>query len=139
MPQLSHRVQLFTDSVIRRMTRICNKYEAINLSQGFPDFPPPRELTDRLGQVSIAGPHQYAVTFGAPVLLAFNAVNNLFGVGCSSMMSRALGAKRYDTVRGSASFGLYCSILCGLLFSLLYFTHPAALLPSLPKSEVSAP
>jgi len=65
MPQLSQRVQLFTDSVIRRMTRICNKYNAINLSQGFPDFPPPRELTDRLAQVATEGPHQYAVTFGA--------------------------------------------------------------------------
>ena len=39
-----------------------------------------------------------AVTLAAPVLLAFNAVNNLFGVGSSSMMSRALGRKDYDTV-----------------------------------------
>ncbi len=60
-----------------------------------------------------------AVTLAAPVLLAFNAVNNLFGVGSSSMMSRALGWKEYDTVRKSASFGLYCSIASGLLFSLL--------------------
>ena len=46
-----------------------------------------------------------AVTLAAPVLLAFNAVNNLFGVGSSSMMSRALGSKKYDTVRRSSSFG----------------------------------
>ncbi|MGI6635515.1 MAG: pyridoxal phosphate-dependent aminotransferase [Christensenellales bacterium] len=65
MPQLSHRVSLFTDSVIRRMTRICMRYDAINLSQGFPDFPPPKELTDALKRVADAGPHQYAVTFGA--------------------------------------------------------------------------
>ena len=65
MPQLSHRVSLFTDSVIRRMTRICMRYDAINLSQGFPDFPPPRELTDALKRVADDGPHQYAVTFGA--------------------------------------------------------------------------
>ncbi|MGI6671741.1 MAG: pyridoxal phosphate-dependent aminotransferase [Christensenellales bacterium] len=65
MPQLSHRVSLFTDSVIRRMTRICMRYDAINLSQGFPDFPPPKELTDALKRVADDGPHQYAVTFGA--------------------------------------------------------------------------
>ena len=50
MAQLSDRVQTFTDSVIRRMTRISNQYGAINLSQGFPDFDPPRELTDALAQ-----------------------------------------------------------------------------------------
>lgn len=65
MPQLSHRVGTFTDSVIRRMTRISNKYGAINLSQGFPDFDPPKEILDRLAEVAHEGPHQYAVTFGA--------------------------------------------------------------------------
>lgn len=60
-----------------------------------------------------------AVTLAAPVLLAFNAVNNLFGVGSSSMMSRALGRKDYDTVRRSSAFGFYCAIFCGALFSLL--------------------
>lgn len=65
MPELSNRVKLFTDSVIRRMTRICNQYDAINLSQGFPDFDPPKVLTDRLAQVAHEGPHQYSVTFGA--------------------------------------------------------------------------
>ena len=62
-----------------------------------------------------------AVTLAAPVLLAFNAVNNLFGVGSSSMMSRALGRKDYDTVYKSSAFGFYCSILCGMLFSVFYF------------------
>lgn len=67
-----------------------------------------------------------AVTLAAPVLLAFNAVNNLFGVGTSSMMSRALGKKEYDTVYRSSAFGFYCSVFCGLLFSLLYtlFSRP---------------
>src|SRR5699024_11430234 len=46
-----------------------------------------------------------AVTLAAPVLLAFNAVNNLFGVGSSSMMSRALGRKDYETVSRSSAFG----------------------------------
>lgn len=71
-----------------------------------------------------------AVTLAAPVLLAFNAVNNLFGVGSSSMMSRALGRKEYDTVYRSSAFGFYCALLCGILFSLIYtvFQHPLLLL-----------
>lgn len=65
MPQLSERVGTFTDSVIRRMTRISNQYGAINLSQGFPDFDPPKEMLDRLAEVAHEGPHQYSLTFGA--------------------------------------------------------------------------
>ena len=65
MPVLSDRVGTFTDSVIRRMTRINNQYHSINLSQGFPDFDPPKELLDALAQTAYKGPHQYAVTFGA--------------------------------------------------------------------------
>ena len=60
-----------------------------------------------------------AVALAAPVVLAFNAVTNLFGVGSSSMMSRALGVKDYETVKKSSAFGIYCGIVCGLLFSLL--------------------
>ena len=65
MPKLSERVGTFTDSVIRRMTRISDEYGAINLSQGFPDFDPPREIMDALAKAAYAGPHQYSVTFGA--------------------------------------------------------------------------
>jgi len=65
MRELSKRTAGFTDSVIRRMTRISNQFGAINLSQGFPDFEPPKEITDRLVQVAAEGPHQYAVTWGA--------------------------------------------------------------------------
>ena len=61
-----------------------------------------------------------AVTLAAPVLLAFNAVNNLFGIGSSSMMGRALGRKDYETVYRSSAFGFYCAAICGLLFSLIY-------------------
>ncbi len=48
------------------MTRVANAHGAINLSQGFPDFDPPRELMEALRAVSLAGPHQYAITWGAP-------------------------------------------------------------------------
>lgn len=65
MPKLSNRVETFTDSVIRRMTRISDKYGAINLSQGFPDFDPPKEIMDSLAKAAYAGPHQYSITFGA--------------------------------------------------------------------------
>ena len=65
MPKLSNRVHTFTDSVIRRMTRISDEHGAINLSQGFPDFDPPRPILDALAKAAYAGPHQYSVTFGA--------------------------------------------------------------------------
>lgn len=63
--QLSDRSAGFTDSVIRRMTRVSNQYGAINLSQGFPDFDPPKAILDRLAEVAHEGPHQYALTWGA--------------------------------------------------------------------------
>ena len=65
MPNLSNRSANFTDSVIRRMTRISNQYGAVNLSQGFPDFEPPREILDRLAQVTKEDFHQYSITWGA--------------------------------------------------------------------------
>ena len=65
MKPLSERTETFTDSVIRRMTRIANACGAINLSQGFPDFDPPEALTRRLTEIAPVGPHQYAITFGA--------------------------------------------------------------------------
>ncbi|MBS7303088.1 MAG: aminotransferase class I/II-fold pyridoxal phosphate-dependent enzyme [Lachnospiraceae bacterium] len=65
MKNLSERTAGFTDSVIRRMTRVSLQYGAINLSQGFPDFDPPKEITDKLSEVAGIGPHQYALTWGA--------------------------------------------------------------------------
>lgn len=81
MPQISSRVQTFTDSVIRRMTRISNRYNAINLSQGFPDFDPPKVMMDRLAKVAYEGPHQYSITSGA---------SNLRKAVCEKQ-SRAIG------------------------------------------------
>ena len=65
MKELSRKCQYFTDSVIRRMTRIAIANDAINLAQGFPDFDPPKELMDRLAEVALQGPHQYPITMGA--------------------------------------------------------------------------
>ncbi len=66
MPSISRRLSGFTESVIRWMTRIANETGAINLSQGFPDFDPPRELLEAAARTALAGPHQYAITWGAP-------------------------------------------------------------------------
>ena len=65
MPELSKRTVSFTDSVIRRMTRVSNKYGAVNLSQGFPDFEPPKAILDRLAEVTKEDFHQYSITWGA--------------------------------------------------------------------------
>ena len=81
-----------------------------------------------------------AVTLAAPVLLAFNAVNNLFGVGSSSMMGRALGRKDFDTVSRSSAFGFYCSVICGAIFSLLctVFQQPLLVLLGADASTLEA-
>lgn len=65
MKELSKRTKTSTDSVIRQMTRIANQYDAINLSQGFPDFDPPKEILNRLEQVAHEDYNQYAITWGA--------------------------------------------------------------------------
>ena len=65
MAKLSGRLDGFTESVIRAMTRVSEECGAINLSQGFPDFDPPKEITDRLKEVADEGPHQYSITWGA--------------------------------------------------------------------------
>lgn len=66
MPSTSAKSRSFGESVIRRMTRVANECGAINLSQGFPDFDPPPELLAAGGRAMRDGPHQYAVTWGAP-------------------------------------------------------------------------
>lgn len=68
MPKTSRRLEQFTESVIRRMTRVANAHGAINLSQGFPDFDPPEPLLRAAERTGRAGPHQYSVTWGAPAL-----------------------------------------------------------------------
>ncbi len=65
MPDISAKSRSFGESVIRRMTRVALRHGAINLSQGFPDFDPPRALLDAAARTAVGGPHQYAVTWGA--------------------------------------------------------------------------
>ncbi len=81
-----------------------------------------------------------AVTLAAPMLLAFNAVNNLFGIGSSSMMSRALGEQNFDKVRKSSAFGCYCSLFFSLMMSLLctVFFHPLLRLLGADSATITA-
>lgn len=65
MPKLSNRTDTFTESIIRKMTRISNQYGAVNLSQGFPDFDPPKAILEKLAETALKGPHQYSLTWGA--------------------------------------------------------------------------
>jgi aspartate/methionine/tyrosine aminotransferase len=92
MPQTSERTASFTESVIRRMTRVANQYGAINLSQGFPDFDPPAALTAALADGARTGPHQYAVTWGAPNFRAALAAKQ------SRLMGLALDPDRHLVV-----------------------------------------
>ena len=66
MPATAARLEIFTESVIRGMTRLANRHNAINLAQGFPDFEPPEELLTALEKATRGPHHQYAITWGAP-------------------------------------------------------------------------
>ena len=71
MKELSNRTATFTDSVIRRMTRISNQYGAVNLSQGFPDFDPPAQLLESLSAIATDPEplyHQYSITWGSQAM-----------------------------------------------------------------------
>ena len=79
-----------------------------------------------------------AVTLAAPMLLAFNAINNLFGVGGSSMMSRSLGRKDYDTVKKCSSFCFYCAAASGLIISIVVTLFKSGFLSLLGADEQTA-
>lgn len=84
-----------------------------------------------------------AVTLVSPVTLGFNAVNNLFGVGCSSMISRALGRKQEDFASRVSAFGFYGALCSGLIFSLVCLLLQQPLLgcwaPALPPGLLQKP
>ena len=98
MPTLSKRTDTFTDSVIRRMTRVSLQYGAVNLSQGFPDFEPPREILERLAEVSHEDFHQYSITgwrlgyviAPAPIAEAVKKVHDFLTVGAAAPLQEAV-------------------------------------------------
>ena len=105
MPKLSGRVGTFTDSVIRRMTRISDQYGAINLSQGFPDFDPPQPMLARLSQVAHEGPHQYSITFGAKNLRDALAAKQSRAIG------RAVDPEREIVVTCGSTEAMMCAMM----------------------------
>jgi aminotransferase len=106
MPQpLSCRTASFTDSIIRRMTRISLKYNAVNLSQGFPDFDPPRVITDRLAQVAHTGPHQYSITWGAQNFREALAAKQ------SRFMGRAIDPDREIVATCGSTEAMMCAMM----------------------------
>jgi aminotransferase len=68
MPRTSRRTSVFTESLIREMTRVALRHGAVNLSQGFPDFNPPQIILDAAKAEMDTDHHQYTITWGAPPL-----------------------------------------------------------------------
>jgi aspartate/methionine/tyrosine aminotransferase len=83
---LAKRVQYFTESVIREMTRLAEQHGALNLGQGMPDFDPPQEVKDAACKAILEGFNQYAITWGAPVLRKAIArkVRTFNGIDCEA-------------------------------------------------------
>lgn len=104
MKELSKKCQYFTDSVIRRMTRIAIANDAINLAQGFPDFDPPKELLDRLAEVAYEGPHQYPITMGA------KNFRDALSVKCGRWMGRTIDPETEVVVTIGATEAMVDSI-----------------------------
>ena len=77
------------------------------------------------------------VTLASPVLLAFNAVTNLFGVGASSLMSRSMGCKEYDTAKKTAAFAFWGSFAFAAIFSILSTIFKTPLLYLLGSTEAT--
>ena len=64
----ARRAAQFTESVIREMTRLALRHQAVNLAQGFPDFPAPEEFKRAAAEAIEGDFNQYAITWGAPAL-----------------------------------------------------------------------
>jgi aspartate/methionine/tyrosine aminotransferase len=105
MPQISARTRFFTESVIRRMTRVSDRFGAINLSQGFPDFDPPKPMLDALAKAAYAGPHQYEVTYGAVAFREALAVKQGAAIG------RFINPESEIVVTCGATEAMVCAML----------------------------
>lgn len=68
MTKTAHRTSTFNESVIREMTRIAHRTGAVNLAQGFPDFPMPAPMKDAACAAILGDINQYAITWGSPAL-----------------------------------------------------------------------
>ncbi len=89
------RTHSFTESVIRGMTRLANQHDAINLAQGFPDFPSPTLLKDAAVEAIRADVNQYAITWG------------------SARLRRAVAAKYHDWYAMAVDPDSEVTVTCG--------------------------
>ncbi|MGQ0568689.1 MAG: pyridoxal phosphate-dependent aminotransferase, partial [Armatimonadota bacterium] len=105
MPRPAARVELFTESVIREMTRLCNLHGAVNLAQGFPDFDPPTELLDAAVAALRSGWNQYAITWGSPRLREAVAKKVAWSNGL------AIDPERHITVTCGATEAMMATLL----------------------------
>ena len=78
------------------------------------------------------------VSLGATMVLSFNAITNLFGIGASSCMSRALGRKNYEGAKRCASFCFWLALLCGVIISVGYSVFRTPVLALLGADETTA-
>src|SRR5882724_5277367 len=88
MPHTSRRTSVFTESIIREMSRVAARHNAINLAQGFPDWDPPAALVQAAKDAMDAGRHQYAVTWGSAEL------RTALGAKLTRFMGIAVDAER---------------------------------------------
>ena len=79
--------------------------------------------------------HLAAVSVATPVFLFFMAAGNIFGIGGSSFLSRALGEKKYETAKNIGSFCLYAGIFTGLIGAVLMFTFMRQILEAVGTSS----
>src|ERR1700686_4746665 len=105
MPKTSYRTSRFGESVIRGMTRLANECGAINLSQGYPDFDPPEVVLQAAERAARAGPHQYAVTWGAPNFRAALACKQ------SRFMAIAIDADENIVVTGGSTEAMMVAMM----------------------------
>ncbi len=105
MPKTSQRTSVFTESLIREMSRVAQRFGAINLAQGFPDWDPPPALIQAAKDAMDAGRHQYAVTWGAPEL------RNALGAKLTRFMGTPVDAERELVVTCGATEAMMVAMM----------------------------
>ena len=104
-PRIAAKSQMFDESVIRMMTRLCVEVDGINLAQGFPDFPAPQALKDAACAAIQADINQYAITWGSPNLRS--AIAEKYG----PLLGHELDADREITVVCGATEAMLAAIM----------------------------
>jgi aminotransferase len=105
MPRTSQRTSIFTESLIREMSRVAARHGAINLAQGFPDWDPPPALVQAAKEAMDAHRHQYAVTWGSAEL------RTALGAKLARFMGIAIDAERELVVTCGATEAMMVSMM----------------------------